>query len=760
MAVSYGSYLPIHWHGKAGWVESSGSGFGSYTHQRRTACTYKSVDGNGESYTYDGATTAVGTIKTSKSRTVDKYGWSETVGYTGWSYDNQQTDTAEVEDVVGCESPQAHAYNTPLFERLDSVSYANHNTTINHTAPSINSGVSYDIKTRSYSGSVASTREETIDVPSILSTATTYLDSAGAQQTRSQMLGCTIVTSTVSGNITTHNTVTDKTDTVRSLSYSSEQVGTIDRAWGRFCLVHQIDDDEVLFAPKDGLALGTYTHWTDAFDVVYGPGSYSQTWLPPNKTWMLAGPKTNEQGAGTWETVLPVTYQTSTYSVGDYYSYGFYGYTFTYGYQFTYTVIPLTIWTHESVNSSLVTTTTADEFIFPPITKHTLAYGVHYHYDTIQKTTNMLAVSTMTSAYVSYSTATTQTTNSNGVATTTKTGVPLGRVTLTQHYITSSTRTFESVKYNYNSIPSGESHYNVGLTGKTTLMSQWLGNSNGYEPFLHRPAKPAGLVGFGGNTAEGAPIYFTIKTVSAGTTFTSDNTVSVDFTKLGQRTGMDGGRLVVTSCDDVFDPAESRTTAWSVPASTTHFSTATTVLATFSSTTQTSTITVNSTGGTANATTSTRTDRHATYAFSCTNEITGDFVQMNTTVQPYSPGVNRIYPFGNIAGLYKEFIFGRSEKPVHGPCTLFCYPGVYSMAHYSSFGAGAIPTKTTNFVVTAGISSSQITNKHDVVCMVSRPLLIVESIYEDAGTGSYVKFVNVEKKSFSAIPNMGTGGFF
>lgn len=174
-------------------------------------------------------------------------------------------------------------------------------------------------------------------------------------------------------------------------------------------------------------------------------------------------------------------------------------------------------------------------------------------------------------------------------------------------------------------IQSDQAHYPTPLLvydDNLLVQNPWL--------IVKKPLNQTGWVGFGDGFETNAPLYKSLTTSSVGQTWASFNLLRTE--NLSAKLEHLGPQAVHTGCR----LSQDGTTAWSIPASTVQSSTKSTLLATYSSTVSTS-----KAGG--QPTTSTRSDKYATYVLglsepeSKTTRVVGttdDFVllQYNTAV--------------------------------------------------------------------------------------------------------------------------------
>ena len=162
--------------------------------------------------------------------------------------------------------------------------------------------------------------------------------------------------------------------------------------------------------------------------------------------------------------------------------------------------------------------------------------------------------------------------------------------------------------------------------------------------YIRSPINNTGWAGFGnGFDAEDPTIYKTLTTSSSGDTWGESNLLQTS--DIGNPIEDAGPHIIQTGCQPW---AQDGTTAWSVPANTVESSTESTLLATYSSTVSTST-------AEGQPTTSTRSDKYATYTIGL-ESINSDKTTINTNV------VNFFYE-GDIAPITQAQLGNLTPNP-------------------------------------------------------------------------------------------------
>jgi hypothetical protein len=570
---------------------------------------------------------------------------------------------------------------------------------------------------------------------------------------------------TISG---TSVSLDDGPSSVTSSSYTSLSTWTFSNTQsaplGHRNLVAMLDPDEVLFYNKTGLSVGNYLYSSQIYNSTSGNGGAGLSFTLSdirNATTVTNNPGNGQtRASGSWSDGVQPNWSTNTMEEGGYtYTFGYGNYTFSFGYPgFTYTVIELSTHSYDDSYNLVMTTTGGFNALFreavPVNTSWAGGYGTNYGTATIKYTADILATYSIINTCPKYTTQTTTSYDQNGQSQSGITGKVVGALTVPWCYVTESTVTYRGVVAGGGAANSNSTGYQV-VYSDTVLRPEWKLNNISQQPVLIRPGNPIGLVGFGGGeSVSNKPIYFTTNSASAGEVFISENNVDVDFDDLGVVTQINGGRLVRTdSCVQVFGEGLSRTTAWSSCSSSCDFSTATTVLATYSSTTQTTMVTYNEEGVSGQGSTTARTDRFATYTFYCDEPATDNFVQTNMSI---SGGVIAASAYidpdpGGVGGNLHTYYFGR-EASRYGKtdnCTLRLAAGFYRFSHYASGGNFLYEDSVS---VNSGFSTIAITAIDNNVKMEATPIFRVMSTNKRR-----LRTADIVVASFSLLPNIGTG---
>ena len=584
-----------------------------------------------------------------------------------------------------------------------------------------NSGYESDAGQATYSGTGPKSYTYTHTIPSFSRSNTGTL-SDGAPFTNPD----SCITTTVTQVDTRLALTVQKQSATSSYTHTFETTGVVVAPKQDTNTIYELQPDEVLFELKQTLNTGVFYDWSQMWESKAGTVTvkYPNPGVAISQEYKTS---TVSQASGSFDVNLGLPPTVTTESDNGFFTQQI-------------TIIPVETWDYNS-DSSLVSTTTTGAQILTTQISGSWQSDI---FATVSGTSSYLKYSliTCTSGLVSYSTTSTDT---SAGQTETSTAIPLGAVSKTYESVTTDVGTY-SVTYQNTVTKSAD--YSVTRYNRQTevknRVAQW--GIYGGDLSVLTPAAPIGFVGFGDGAATSAPIHFTISTQSSGSTWDTSNLLTLDFPSLGNSTALQGGRIFDTKCGSLGE--QDGTTAWSVPDITAESSTETTVLATYSSTVPTTT-------AEGQPTTSTRSDKFASYTLICSAPITGDFYRLETSIASLTKYDSVNDPFGYLQAPRNMVsgIIGNDHAFSSRDQSFIMREGLYKLTTYR----GNASIGSASFRVEKDVSSSVIANG-DFIAFQYSPNYFVTN-----GGWTLQQQIMITKNSYSteyaADKNIGGGDF-